>query len=128
VETPRVLIIEDDRDIRDAMEDLLKMEGFTPTVAMHGRQALELLETIEAPCLILLDLVLPQMDGREFLERIKSHPIWSKIPVLLLTANTRHPDDALLGVEIVRKPFNSMHLLDKIRGVMGQAALRKNSP
>jgi len=83
-EGPDVLVIEDDRFIRDIFVQKLKSEGFQVTEAVDGRRALELL-TAHAPELILLDLLLPDIDGFEILERIKKEPPLAKVPVIVLS-------------------------------------------
>ena len=107
VAIPRVLIVEDDESIRDALCDVVVRAGLEPVCATHGLEALRYLETCDAlPRLILLDLMMPIMDGWEFLrrrdERVKP------IPVVVLTAASadRLPD----GVRLLKKPV-SMELL-----------------
>ncbi|MEK7560982.1 MAG: response regulator [Patescibacteria group bacterium] len=81
---PDVLVVEDDRFIRDIFVQKLKSEGFNVTEAVDGRRALELLAA-HAPELILLDLLLPDIDGFEILERIKKEPALVKVPVIVLS-------------------------------------------
>ena len=80
----RVLIVEDDEDLRDMMATLLDLEGFETVAAPNGAVALELLD----PCLdaIVLDLMMPVMDGWEFLRRQMSHPGAAEIPVIVVSA------------------------------------------
>src|SRR4051812_46327475 len=64
----KILIVEDDVDIRDSLRQLLEDEGFSVLTAGNGREGLERLKSMSQPCLILLDLLMPVMDGREFLD------------------------------------------------------------
>jgi CheY-like chemotaxis protein len=81
-----VLLVEDDQDIREALTELLQDEGYAVSSATNGEEALELLDHIERPSLILLDLVMPKMDGVEFLEHVKRTP-HAQIPVVVLSAS-----------------------------------------
>lgn len=70
----RILIVEDEPDLRDTLRDLLEMEGFEVVSAANGREGLARLEEGDAPCLVLLDLMMPVMDGWQFLEALRNHP------------------------------------------------------
>jgi CheY-like chemotaxis protein len=84
----RVLVIEDNVAIRDALKLGLELEGFAFRQAANGQEALELLGQPPLPEVILLDLLMPDMDGYEFLDRIRKdpRPEIAKIPVLVLSA------------------------------------------
>ncbi len=81
----RVLLVEDDITTREMMRTLLDREGWQVEEAANGRLALERLQTA-APDLILLDLMMPEMDGFEFAHRLRERPEWQRIPVVVLTA------------------------------------------
>lgn len=81
-----VLIVEDDRDIREALEDLLKSEGYNAYSAVNGKDGLEALKTIPGPCLILLDLMMPVMNGWEFMEAKKHDVVLATLPVVIVSA------------------------------------------
>ena len=83
----RVLIVDDDPDFRDAVADLLKGEGFDVMMASNGRQALELLSGGLRPLAILLDLMMPVMNGMTFRAEQLKNPALSKIPVAVLSAS-----------------------------------------
>ncbi len=108
-----ILVIEDDHDTRVSMRQQLESEGYFVFSAADGRQGLELLRRIKPPCLILLDLVMPKMDGESFVNAIEADPQLHIIPVVLITA---FPDKAkpLLTRELVRKPINLKTLLDVV--------------
>lgn len=83
-----ILIVDDDPDLRGTMKDLLEMEGFPAAAAENGEEALKLLQEKQQPCLILLDLMMPVMDGWEFLETLKHHyhALFASTPILVISA------------------------------------------
>ena len=82
-----VLIVDDDDDLRDTMADLFRDEGFVVATARDGRQALAYLATHAAPCLILLDLMMPVMSGEQFREAQLADARLAEIPVVVLSAS-----------------------------------------
>ena len=82
-----MLVVEDDEDVREAVATILSDEGYLVVTACHGREALELLERGARPCLVLLDLMMPVMDGWEVLEEMQHHAWMSTIPVIVLSAS-----------------------------------------
>ena len=80
-----VMIIDDDDIVRDTMAEILKLSGWRVFKAENGRVALEQLEN-KKPSIILLDLLMPEMDGFEFLQRLREQEKWRSIPVIVLTA------------------------------------------
>ena len=83
----RILLVEDDPDIAEAMTDVLKDEGHEVVSAFNGKEALALLATDPLPQLIFLDLMMPQMDGAQFRAVQVQDPRLSKIPVVLISAD-----------------------------------------
>jgi CheY-like chemotaxis protein len=83
---PQILIVEDDRDTREMLEHFLELEGFDVRTAANGEGALQSLQTVGSPCLILLDLMMPVMNGWQFREVQSRDPELSKIPVVVVTA------------------------------------------
>jgi CheY-like chemotaxis protein len=83
----RILVIEDEVEIRDFLELLLTREGYEVTTAADGAEALALLAAPPRPAVILLDLMMPRMDGRTCLEALSSEPALATIPVVVLSAN-----------------------------------------
>ena len=81
-----VLLVDDDPAARGMMRTILEKEGWAVSEAENGRAALERMEQ-ERPCLILLDLMMPEMDGFEFATRMRHHPEWRTIPIVVLTAH-----------------------------------------
>lgn len=81
-----ILIVEDDEDIRSVMVDLLESEGYITKAASNGREALDVLDSMAKPCLVLLDMMMPIMNGRQFLDAIMSDALLAPIPVLIVSA------------------------------------------
>ena len=81
-----VMIVEDDRDTREMLGRFLELEGFDVRTAANGQLALEALQEDSEPCVILLDLMMPVMNGWQFRERQVSDPRFSRIPVVVVTA------------------------------------------
>ena len=118
-----VLIVDDDPDIRDAMEELLSDRGFSVLRASNGADALRLLRTLETPpAIILLDIMMPVMDGYAFLEERRKDPSLSRVPVAVITAG-QGVDLARLGgpMPVLYKPISVPELMIALRSVQ-QAA------
>jgi CheY-like chemotaxis protein len=81
------MIVEDDQNTQEMIETLLKKAGLQSTIAKNGRIALEKMVE-KQPDLILLDLMMPEMDGFEFAAHLREHEQWCKIPIIVLTAKT----------------------------------------
>jgi CheY-like chemotaxis protein len=117
-----VLVVEDDRDIRESVVEILTDEGYDVSAAGDGRQALDLLETAAPrPNLILLDLMMPVMNGFQFREEQLKRPELAAIPVLVVTAdvNARAKAEALGAAGFVQKPLKIQPLLDIIEELVG---------
>jgi CheY-like chemotaxis protein len=82
----RVLVVEDEDVIRETFGLALELEGYKVFTAANGKEALDLLSKIPAPCLILLDLMMPVMNGWEFIEAVQKDASLSTIPVVVVTA------------------------------------------
>lgn len=81
-----ILIVEDDEDIRNALTDLLQDEGYHTEAAVNGKDALIKLGEIRTPCLVLLDMMMPIMNGRQFLDEVMKDSKLAPIPVLIVSA------------------------------------------
>jgi CheY-like chemotaxis protein len=90
-----ILLIEDDDDIRESLTDLLQGRGYSVTGVTNGRDALARLASGPAPCLIMLDLMLPIMDGWEFRAQQIANPAWEKIPVVVVSGVPNAQQQAL---------------------------------
>lgn len=109
-----VLVVEDDVDIRDTLAQVLEAEGYTVALAANGSDALEILRSAASqPCVILLDLMMPVMDGWKFREQQMNDPSLADIPVVILTADGR-PDAKVAmahAADGLTKPVRLDHLL-----------------
>jgi CheY-like chemotaxis protein len=113
-----ILIVEDEKDIRETLQEVLEIEGYQVFEAANGREALNRLAECPRPGLILLDLMMPVMNGWEFLSAIKEQQSLSSIPVVVVTAAgeaVRSSRVQLQGVKsIVKKPVDLDQLLQEI--------------
>jgi two-component system chemotaxis response regulator CheY len=83
----RILVIDDDSAVRDAVRGLLASEGYEVSLAIHGRDALSRLQAGPRPDVILSDLVMPIMNGFQFIREIREHAQWRSIPVVVFSAS-----------------------------------------
>ncbi len=109
----RVLVVEDDPDIRGALCECLALEGFEVAAASHGEEALTRLARGPLPHAIVLDLVMPILDGPATLQRLRENDAWSRIPVVLASAD---PAAALTKERHVSKPY----LVSELVAVLGE--------
>ena len=109
----RLLLVEDDTDLRDALREALETSGYVVECANNGREALDYLETSAPPCVVLLDLMMPIMNGWEFRELQSRNDKISSIPIVILTADGRADLKAQsLGADdYLRKPIQIETLL-----------------
>lgn len=109
-EIHNTLVIEDDEAIRDSLKLVLELEGYSVFTAANGKEGLELLKTMPRPCIIFLDLMMPIMNGWEFIDAIEKDDILAEIPVIIVSAfvdkgKTTHAKG------IVKKPVDINDLL-----------------
>ncbi|HWQ11795.1 MAG TPA: response regulator [Roseiflexaceae bacterium] len=112
-----VLIVDDDRDIREMLAQTLEDEGYEVLTAASGREAMALLtSTHTPPCVILLDLMMPGMNGWEFRAAQQRDPRLAAIPVVVLSARTDLPSATatMAGVHYLAKPIDFDTLMDTI--------------
>jgi len=117
----RLMLVEDDGSIRLALTDMLQDEGFAVTAAVNGREALALLRGAAPPEVILLDLMMPVMDGWEFRIEQRSDPHLARIPLLAMSADLSPKARAIAADGYIRKPIDFVELLVQLRAVVGQA-------
>jgi CheY-like chemotaxis protein len=113
----RILIVEDDVAIRQTVAELLEDEGYEVDCAANGADALALLERSEVPALILLDLMMPVMDGWSFRETQRRDPRLAGIPTVVVTASNAasgHAPDELAPDAFLAKPFDLDRLIDTV--------------
>ena len=117
-----VLIVEDDADLRQAVCQILEEEGYRVRSAADGAEALAALEHEREPCLILLDLMMPGMNGWEFLERKNRHRRFETFPVVVVSAYLDRPPAGMpafaaphLKVDaVIRKPLDLNELVETV--------------
>jgi CheY-like chemotaxis protein len=100
-----ILVVEDDRDLRDGLSDALELEGYAVVGVEHGEAALRHLRQGARPFLILVDLMMPVMDGRAFRDELRKDPELAEIPIVIMTAASRR-DLADLAEPILSKPLD----------------------
>src|SRR4051794_31643739 len=109
-----ILVVEDDALIRESIKDAVEMEGFDVHTAVHGGDALQLLNEGLRPCVILLDLMMPVMNGWELLELLSARTQLASIPVVVLTAASENVLKGLKVKDLIRKPLELDNLLARI--------------
>jgi two-component system phosphate regulon response regulator PhoB len=116
-----ILIVEDEKDIVDLVEYHLTHAGFSVISALDGSSGLEEARR-KHPALVILDLMLPGMDGKDVCRSLKSNPLTGRIPVLMLTARAEEVD-RIIGFELgaddyVTKPFSPRELVLRVRAIL----------
>ena len=117
-----VLVVDDNEDNLRVTEEILKSRGFTVHTAHDGAAALRSIEQAR-PDVVLLDIMLPDMDGMEVLDRLRSNSAHAQLPVILVTAKAQD-EDVIAGYKIgadyyITKPFTARQLLHGIGLVLG---------
>ena len=125
-----ILIVEDEKDIVKMLDYNLKKEGFKTLSTNDGEDALDL-ATRECPDLIILDLMLPGIDGLEVCKTLKKENRTASIPIIMLTAKSQETDK-IVGLELgaddyVTKPFSPRELIARIKAVLRRAKDKDNS-
>jgi DNA-binding response OmpR family regulator len=120
----RILVVDDDPSVRTALRLLLARDGYDTTLAGNGREALELLRGGASFDLVILDWVMPEMDGLETCQRIRER---SMVPVLMVTARSAEADKVrVLDVgadDYITKPFGPRELLARVRSLVRRAKM-----
>ena len=114
---PHVMVVEDDEDIRESLLDVLDDYGYQSTSAIHGRDALDKLSDLGSrPNVILLDLMMPVMDGREFREQQLATPELADIPVVVISAfhDLERMVESLKPAAYLSKPIDLQRLLSLV--------------
>lgn len=121
----RILVAEDDPMTLQLIKFKLQQNGFMMITAKDGEAAMNLVQS-EKPDLVILDGMMPLLDGFEVLHRMKENPELKSIPVVMLTARTQDTDMQrgmeLGAADYVIKPFSPTELLNRVRKVLGQPA------
>lgn len=117
----RILVVDDERDIIELIKYNLELEGFRVIPSYNGEDALRLAKR-EPPDLLILDLMLPGMDGLEVCRVLKNDSLTNHIPIIMLTAKTKEPD-IVVGLEMgaddyIAKPFSMRELVARVKAVL----------
>lgn len=115
--TTRILLVEDEKDIRESLQDFLEGEGFDVSSASNGQEALQLLDSMENPDVILLDLMMPIMNGAEFRHEQERKDRIKDIPVVVMSAvnQAKQQADSIGISRHVKKPIDLDDLLTAIK-------------
>jgi DNA-binding response OmpR family regulator len=117
-----ILIVDDELSILVPLQFLMEKEGYVAKLAQSGKEAIEKIQKIQ-PDLILLDIMLPDLDGYEIYQMIRNRGEWESIRVIFLTARNRDADIAkglAMGADAyITKPFSNTELMEKIRKLIG---------
>jgi two-component system alkaline phosphatase synthesis response regulator PhoP len=126
----KIAVVEDERDILEVIGYNLGREGHRVVTATDGLEALRLIRD-EAPDLVLLDLMLPGLDGIELCRRLKADPVTKTIPIIMVTAKGEEADVVLgLGVgadDYVTKPFSPKELVARVKAVLRRGPLKEEA-
>lgn len=120
--TRKILIVDDEPNIVASIEFLMNSAGYEVVSAADGEQAIELVESFR-PDLILLDVMMPAINGFEVCQRVRENPQWRDIRIIMLTAKGRDVEASkglALGADAyVTKPFSTQELLARVREMLG---------
>lgn len=118
----KIMVVDDEPDVVDLVKLVLESDGFSVVTAYSGKECLEKIGR-ELPDLVLLDIMMPQMDGWEVYRQIKSDHKTEKIPVAMLTAKSQSIDK-MIGLHVVKvddyitKPFGRSELLERVKKIL----------
>lgn len=116
--TPVILLVDDDADLRQCLVDVLEDAGYQVKTASSGREALRLLDGADLPRLILLDLMMPDLNGWQFYEQKQKVERLADIPVLVVTAS-RALGASFPGSEVLLKPFSIETVVERVQHLVG---------
>ncbi len=124
----KILVVDDDKRINELLDDIFTMEGFEVYRAFNGEEAIEILENIEGIEVVILDIMMPKIDGWEMLAYIRMH---FDVKVLMLTALSEEEDE-VRGIrsgadDFVVKPFKRAVLLERVKRLVGDLKDRSNA-
>src|SRR5262249_4560456 len=124
----RILVVDDTPANIQTLTTILKEQGYQLSVATNGRQALDVIGKVH-PDLVLMDVMMPEMDGYEACSQIKASPMWRDLPIIFLSAKTDATDIVhgfeLGAVDYVAKPFNAHELLARVNTHLTLQSLRR---
>ena len=117
-----ILVVEDNDDVREMMAVTLQLEGHEVSTAVNGQDALEKLRAGDRPCVILLDLMMPVMNGWEFQRALEKDVSLQEVPVIIVSAATAELVEKTDAAAYLPKPLDMEELLDTVGGLCGGCA------
>lgn len=124
-----ILVVEDDSGIRQTIVECLEFEGYTVRQAANGVEAIEDIRRRGLPGLVLLDIVMPGMNGQQLLEKLKQDPATAAVPVVVMTAAMTPLAGPVPGAEgLLSKPFELSQMLDEVARYCGPATAATPAP
>ncbi|MEK9149269.1 MAG: response regulator [Candidatus Desantisbacteria bacterium] len=119
----KILIIEDDKDIVYILRSILELEGYQVFFALAGKEGLQMAKS-QMPDIIILDLILPDINGYDICKEIKNDPAFEKTHIVMITAKTGTKDE-LTGIidgadDYIAKPFNPLDVVETIKYVLSR--------
>ena len=129
MKSEKAIVIEDEADILEVIQYNLEREGYRVLTARDGKEGLQLIKK-EMPDIVLLDLMLPSLDGIEVCRKLKEDPITHSIPIIMVTAKGEESDIVLgLGIgadDYVTKPFSPKELMGRVKAVLRRGPLKED--
>jgi CheY-like chemotaxis protein len=110
-----ILVVDDDDTLRESLCDALEFEGYRVVCVEHGQAALDHMKMTDRPCLILLDLMMPVMDGKTFREKMLKDPDLAHIPVVLITAAGPTAASSVSVTGVLHKPLRIGKVVDVVK-------------
>jgi two-component system, chemotaxis family, chemotaxis protein CheY len=107
-----ILVVDDELDIRESLQELFEDAGYQVATAADGAEALALMQSGEAPCVVILDLIMPGVNGNEVYSVMQCDERLSDVPVIVATSD---PSRAPRDVAVLRKPIDTRRLLEAVR-------------
>ncbi len=107
-----VLVVEDEEELRESIRDLLEYTGYMVVTASNGQEALDALPRIEHLCVVLLDLLMPRMNGWDFVDALRAQPNVANVPVVVHSSAPKPPEGV---ARVLSKPLQPERLLSVIR-------------
>lgn len=120
-----ILVVDDEMSIRELLADVLSEEGYAVETGGNGQEALRRL-ALTQPVLVISDIMMPELDGWEFLTIVRANPDWQKLPVILMSAGQSfdsHSNNLGRHTALLRKPFTLAALLDLVDQFVMQSNL-----
>jgi len=114
-----ILVVDDDEHISYLLKFLLNRENYIVTVANDGKQALHQVEKLDPPDLVILDLIMPYVDGIQIIKHIRSKPEWNSVQIIVLSSNSQENDIVRAldcgANDFIAKPFKPEELVARLR-------------